>query len=157
EADLSVGKAKSFSAQSHLSNGFLARKIDRLAAAPRQMRRDLKQEGRFADARFATNEYGRARHDAAARHAVEFGNAAREARRFLGRALQCFELDDAALALPRDAGTGWRTGVRFLDEGIPAVAGGTLARPARRRGPTRLADVERFRELRHELHRVIQI
>ena len=68
-----------------------------------------------------------------------------------------FELDDAALALPRYAGTGRWTGVCLLDESVPAIARGALSRPARRGGTAGLADVKRFRGLCHELHRIIQI
>ncbi len=57
-------------------------------------------------------------------------------------ALQRFELDDAALALPRDAGAGRRTGVGLFDERIPAhrtphtfppSASWSRRRPGRRR------------------------
>ena len=66
EPDLSVGKTKAGCAQPNLRDRFFAGEIERAAAASRDVRRDLEQKRRFADAGFAADQDRRAGHDATA-------------------------------------------------------------------------------------------
>ena len=91
EADRRVREAQALGAEPHLRDGFFAGEVD-ARAAPR---------GRDAAASWSSSvdlpmpgsppiRMRGARHDAAARDAVEFGDAGREARRFVRRALEAF-------------------------------------------------------------------
>src|SRR5207253_269415 len=62
-------------AQLHLERGFLTGGVERGMTAALELRGDLQQQRRLADARLAADQNHRARHDAAAEHEVEFVDA----------------------------------------------------------------------------------
>ncbi len=76
-----IGIAQPPGAQPHLTRSFLARDISNRFAAERQFRRDLQQQGRFADPRIAANQARRSRHQPAAQRRIEFGDAADQSLR----------------------------------------------------------------------------
>ena len=146
-----VADAQPFGAQPHLVERFFARDIGAGGVLARQRRRDLKQQGRLADAGIAADQQGRAHHQAAAAHAIELGDAAPVARRLRRRSGEAGELERAALAAARQSASG-RSGRRgcFLDDGVPFAAGLAAAAPFARHRAARLAD-EALDRARHQL------
>ncbi len=74
-ADIAGGVAQPVGPQPELLGRFLAAGIQHPATAGLQPRGGLEQQGRLADAGLAADQRHRARHDAAAEHEVEFGEA----------------------------------------------------------------------------------
>ena len=100
--------------------------------------RRLQQQGRLADARIAADQHRRGRHEAAAQHAVELGDAGGARGGGSARAGETDEGDTPARTA-LGGGTGTR-GDRFLDDGVPLAAGFAAAGPLRADGAAALAD-----------------
>ena len=133
-----VGDAQAAGAQADLVDGFLAGDVQHAPAGPRQAGGGLQQQGRFADAGIAADQHGRGRDQAAAQHAVQFGDADRRARRRFGVAGQADEGDGAAgRCFGGGAGPG---GDCFFDDGVPLAAGLATAGPFGGDGAAGLAD-----------------
>ncbi len=132
-----LAQAQPLGAQAHLRDRFLARDIDRALTGARERGGGLQQQRRFADARIARHQQHRAAHETAAGDAVEFGDAAGQARGLMRLAGQRLEREQPAFAgfAPRAGALG-----AFLGERIPLAAGLALALPAGRRRPAVLAD-----------------
>ena len=81
-----VGDAEAAGAQADLVDGFLAGDVEHALAGAGERGGGLQQQGGFADAGIAADQHGGGRHQAAAEHAVEFGDAGGGARRRLGAA-----------------------------------------------------------------------
>ena len=73
--------AEAVGAQADLLGGFLAGDVQRRHAGLLEARRALQQQGRFADPGLAPHQDDGARHDPAAEHEVEFGEARAPPRR----------------------------------------------------------------------------
>ena len=130
EFERRVRDAQAAGAQPHLLDRFLAGDVEHAAAGARERGGRLQQQRRLADAGIAADQHGRARHQAAAQHAVQLGDAGRAARRRLGAAGQLDELDaPARRRLGRRAGAGAHR--PFLDDGVPLAAGLAAAGPFR--------------------------
>ena len=99
-----VVHAQAAGAQAHLLDGFLAGDVEHPPAGAGEAGGGLQQQGGLADAGIAADQHGRGRHQAAAQHAVQFGDAGRAARRRFGAAGQADECDAPAGARP------WRRG-----------------------------------------------
>ena len=138
QLDRRVAQAQPLGAQAHLGDRFLAGDIDRAVAGPRQRGGGLDQQRRFADAGIARHQQHRAAHEAAAGDAVEFGDAARQARGVMRLAGEPLEREQAALG-GLAAGSGGPLGA-FLGQRVPFAAGLAFALPAGRRRPAVLAN-----------------
>ncbi len=73
--------AEPLAARLHLVLGFLARAVEHRPDVARDVGRRLQQQRGLADARLAAEQHHRARHDAAAEHAIQFADAGRQSRR----------------------------------------------------------------------------
>ena len=73
-----VADAQPLAAALHLVLGFLARGVEHRADGAGEVRRRLQQQRGLADAGLAAEQHERARHDAAAEHAVELVDAGRQ-------------------------------------------------------------------------------
>lgn len=121
-------EAEAGGAEADLPGRLLAADIGHGLALDGEEGGGLEHEGRLADTGVAADEEERAGHDAAAEHAVEFGDAGREARSLLvdhfgegdGASGGCFAWSSPA----GGAGTG-AAFERF--EGVPFVALGAAA------------------------------
>ena len=130
----------------------LAADVERLARR-RQVGQRLQQQGGFADAGIAADQYHAALDQAAAEDAIELdqagGDARRRARPHLGQAVHATSggerLETARLAL----------GGRF-DQGVPGQAMRTLALPLRALAAAFGADVEGFVLGQRDVRRVAQ-
>lgn len=110
--------------------------------APREGRRCLHQQRRFADTRIAADQDRRTAHKTAAGRPVELADPCRNARRFLDLAGKRGERDSATL-FGRLARPGTDAAHRILfDDGIPLAAAFAFSRPA---------GVNRAAVLAHEL------
>jgi hypothetical protein len=116
-------------AHAHLRHRLFAGDVDRLAAGFRIGRKRLQDQGRFADAGIAAHQQRGTGNEAAAAHAVEFGNAGRPSRRHLILGLEIFERERPAPHALNRAGPCRRRGSDFLDDGVPAAARVALAGP----------------------------
>ena len=126
-------KPEPLGAQAHLRDRLLARDVGDAMPRGGQRRGGLHQQRRFADAGVAADQDHRAAHEAAARHAVELGDAGRRARGLVRLAGQPLQREYAALGAGRARRHGPRHRVRragLLDNGVPAAAGLALALPA---------------------------
>src|SRR5262249_54013391 len=92
----------------------------------------LQQQRRLADAGLAADQHGGARHDAAAAHAIELGDARADARDLLASLGERLERDHPALGGFGEARARRRSRIRLFDERIPLAAGSALSDPARR-------------------------
>jgi hypothetical protein len=125
----------------------LARGVQHRPDGAREMCRGLQQERRLADARLAAEENEGAGHDAAAEHAIELADAARQPLRLcaldfrvqLGRAGGA-ELRVAIARRRRCRGLGHA----LLDQGIPGAALGAAPHPLGRLRPALLAHEHDF-------------
>ncbi len=99
----------------------------------------LKDKRGLADARIAAHQERRARHQPAARDAVEFGNAGGAARGFLVLGLQILQREGPPLAALRAVAPAGGA-ARFLNDAVPAAAGIAAARPFGIGGPAGLAN-----------------
>ncbi len=75
ERDVAGVSAEPVGAQANLERGFFAGRVEHRPSGLLEARRDLEQQRRLADARFAPDENHRARDDPAAEHEVEFVEA----------------------------------------------------------------------------------
>ena len=91
-------QAQPLGAQPHLRDRFLAGDVDRAVAGARERGGGLQQQRRFADAGIARHQQHRAAHEAAAGDAVEFGDAAGQARGLMRLAGERLEREQAAFA-----------------------------------------------------------
>src|SRR5215831_10547173 len=109
-------------------------------ARARERGRHLDEQRRLADAGIAAKQQHRAAHEAAAGHAVKFGDAGREPRRVVALARQRLEREWPALArcAPRHRRPRGRGG--FFSNRVPLAAGVALALPAPVRGAAVLTD-----------------
>ena len=100
---------------------------------PRSAKRGggLQQQRRFADAGIAADQHRRARHEAAAEHAVELGNAGRQRAALRGAAGKRLEATSRPLRALCATGAGRPDGGGLLDDGVPLAAGRAFAGPAR--------------------------
>ena len=136
--------AQALGTQPDLRRGFLAGKIHGAAASIGERGGHLQQQRRFADARLAADQQRRARHQSAAGHPVELGDAGEKARRLVGGGAEGFEEKCLAPVL-RFWHAGRRRGAKvgLLDQRVPALASRALPRPARRDAAAGLADISR--------------
>ena len=100
-----IVKPKPLGPQPHLGDGFLARDVDDALALAGQGGQGLKQQRRLADARIAADQHAGARHEAAARHPVQFADAGDDAGRCRALALQAHQ---ARGACPWAGSRPWR-------------------------------------------------
>ena len=127
---------------------FFARDVGAGRVLACQRGRDLQQQGRLADAGIAADQQRRARHQAAAAHAIELGDAAR-ARRLRCGACQGRRIRGDGLC--RRAPSHHRPGparAPFLDDGVPLAAGLAATAPFVRDRTAGLAD-EALQRARH--------
>ena len=75
QLDVAGTPAEPVGAQLHLQRRFLAGHVQRAHVGRLELRRDLQQDRGLADPRLAADQHHRARHDAAAEHEVELGEA----------------------------------------------------------------------------------
>ena len=126
-------------AEAHLRHRLFAGDVDRMAARCRVGRQRLQDQRRFADTRIAAHEQRRARHESAARHAIEFGNAGDAARRRFVFGFQVFKREGTSARGPAATCASGKPRTFFGDR-IPAAAGLALAGPFGVRGAAGLAD-----------------
>jgi len=81
-----------------LGGSLFARDVDDAPALTAECGEGLEQNGRFTDAGVAADEDGGAGNEAAAEHAVEFGDAGQDARRLGFFGLERDEFEAAAFA-----------------------------------------------------------
>ncbi len=126
DLDRGFGQAEPFGAQPHLSHRLFAGNVDGAVLVAREGRRNVEQQRRFADSRIAAEQEYRAAHQTAAGHAVEFGNAGRQPRRFIARAaLDLFDRERPSFARRAARPLG-----AFLDDRIPFAARLRICRPS---------------------------
>ena len=133
-----VGDAETPGAQAGLLDGFLAGDVEHPPSGACQAGGRLQQQGGLADPRIAADQDRRGRHQPAAQHAIQFGDAGGAARRRFGAAGQVDERD-----APCRSGLGGRAGAggdRLLDDGVPLAAGLAAAGPSRAGRAAALAD-----------------
>ena len=140
-----IGQAQPLGPEAHLRHRLFAGDIDDARAFAGQRRRRLDEQGRLADTGIATDQESGAAHEAAARDAVELGNARFEARGLGDLARELHQRNDAPLAhrpalLTENGRTDTDAAGDLLDEGIPGPARLALAHPARTDGAAGLAD-----------------
>ena len=134
-------KPKSRSAHAHLGRRLLAGEIDDGEADLGKSGRRLQQERRFADAGIAADQHGRARHQAAAEHPVELGDAGGQPRAPRGSPSASVSKTASRALPPLMAISAGRAGRRlFLDDRVPLAAGGAFAGPAGAHRAAGLAD-----------------
>ena len=153
EDDLDIGlggqlhvgaaEAEPLRAEPDLGHRLFARDVDDALAALGQRRRGLQQERRFADARVAADQHGRAHDEAAAGDPVELADAGGDARRAIS-----VSPASGTSATGRPAGGGRSSGPaptpridHLLDDGVPLAAALAAALPAHMRGAAGLADI----------------
>ena len=100
--------AEAAGAQAGLLDRFLAGDVEHAPAGARQAGGRLQQQRGLADAGIAADQDRRGRHQAAAEHAIQFGDAGRAARRRFGAAGQIDECDAPARCRPWRRGRGGR-------------------------------------------------
>ena len=121
-------EAEPAGAQAHLLDRFLAGDVQHPLAGAGEAGGGLQQQGGLADAGIAAEQHRRGRHQPAAEHAVEFGDAGGRARRRLGGAGEVDEGEFAGGGLGLlQAGAGGAGG--FLGDGVPLAAGLAAAGP----------------------------
>ncbi len=101
-----VMDAEATGAHPHLLDRFLAGHVEHAPAGPRQAGGRLQQQGGLADPGIAADQHRRGRHQPAAQHPVQFGDAGRAARRRFGAAGQADEFDTRLPAAALPAGPG---------------------------------------------------
>ena len=138
ELDRGVGHAQPAGTEADLLDRFLAGYVKDAFAGRGQPRGGLQQQGRLADPRIAADQHGRGGHQPAAKHAIQFldpGRGARRRRDVAGQPDECHTL--AGGSLRGSAGPG-SDGLGF--DGVPFAAGFAAAGPFRRDGAAGLAN-----------------
>ena len=143
DVELVVQRAGALGAQPHLGGRLLGAGVEHPPAGPRALRRDLEQQGRLADAGLAAEQDRRARHDAAAEHAVELADAGRATGR-VGR-VDRRDGPRGAAGARRDRGDRADDAglLGCLDHGAPLLALAAAADPLEGRPPALGAPVRR--------------
>ncbi|OPZ58568.1 MAG: hypothetical protein BWY87_01398 [Deltaproteobacteria bacterium ADurb.Bin510] len=137
--DQQVGRTdlEALAPELELGGRLLATDIQHAAAALGQSAGHLQHEGRFADAGIAAHQHQRAGHDAAAQHAVEFGDAARKTREVAGR-----DRREGYRRVERTFGLDASLELDLLFERVPFSAGRTASQPLLRGGAAGLTTID---------------
>jgi hypothetical protein len=135
------GEAHAVGAGADLLHRLLAGDVSAGHAPQRRAGGDLEQQGGFAYARVAGQQYGRAGHHAAAADAVELVHARQNAGRGGVLALQRLERQAALLGGAGGGQRPGRPGGDLLDQGVPGLAARALAGPFCVGRPAGLADI----------------
>src|SRR5688572_387264 len=125
--------AETVAAALHLMFGFLARRVEHGADVAREVGGRLEQQRGLADAGLAAEQDQRTGNDAAAEHAIELLDAAREplGLRRLDFAVELCRARGAELRVAVSRSLGSRFRGTLLDQRIPRAAVGASAHPLR--------------------------